>query len=154
MSLGLGCRSGSYILYAGISTLVWMMMVASSILTHHVTVIPPHLPHPLLTDASTRIAEGISVLLRRLGKLLATCNAIWIIVACIFEFSNVFDRCFCNSSVFGRGRHAFDTVPSSDNIPAILLMKNWRIGGVVLALGSAFSFIGFVNLFIGPSLPD
>ena len=124
-------------------------MVASSIVAHYATSIPSY-HHP--TDMSTHIAEGVSVLLRRLGKLLATCNAIWIIVACIFQFSNVFDRCYCDSSVLGRGAKAFYVLdPSSDDIPG---MKGGWIGGVVLALSSAFGFVGFVNLLIDPPLPD
>lgn len=38
--LGLGCRSASYILYGVVSTVIWFMLVVSTLLTHYVTTTP------------------------------------------------------------------------------------------------------------------
>jgi hypothetical protein len=37
---------------------------------------------------------------------LAVVNNVGIIAVCIFQFSNVFDGCYCSASVLGRGRSA------------------------------------------------
>ena len=145
--VGLGCRSGSYILYAAISSLVWLLLVASSILSHYVTTTsrPVSKSHP-------RIARLTSIGLRRVGKVLAACNAVWIVVACMFQFSNFFDRCYCDSSVFMWGTKKAYMVLDLTNDDIHDMISAW-IGGVFLAAGSALIFVIFVNIFINPQLP-
>ncbi|KAF8894986.1 hypothetical protein CPB85DRAFT_1440469 [Mucidula mucida] len=87
----------------------------------------------------------------RLGKTMAALNSVWIVVVCIFQFSNVFDRCYCNSSVLGRGvGKSFNTMQlvHSDQTN---VMHAW-IGGVALALISALAFVGFVQIYIDPPM--
>lgn len=128
---GLGCRSGAYLLYGATSTLVWLMLVISSGLAHYSTQAATDIEgNPVYTRA-TRMAGLVSILLRRVGKCLATCNALWIVLACIFQFSSFFDRCYCNSSVLGLGSFAYDVIQL---VPAdISTMKTAWIGGVALA---------------------
>jgi hypothetical protein len=159
-TVGLGCRSGSYLLYAAASTLIWMLLVTSSILTHLLATPSltgsanqePDSDHDTIhfTQPWPRLQNFIRMLvifLRRLGKVLATCNAIWIILVCTFQFSGFFSRCYCNSSAIGlgSGSGAYDVIIITANE-----VKGPWIGGVALALGSAFLFIGIVNLFINP----
>ncbi|KAJ6460951.1 hypothetical protein C8R45DRAFT_842429, partial [Mycena sanguinolenta] len=148
---GIGCRVGSYIIYGVVATLVWMMLVVSSFLAHYsmhtATVGGRHLH----TNA-TRIAGIISIILRRTGKLLATLNAAWIVVACLFQFSSYFDRCLCNSSVFSLGKHAYTVI---DLLRSDIAGLNAPLtGGVALASGTSILFMGFVNVLINPALPD
>jgi hypothetical protein len=71
---------------------------------------------------------------------------------CVSQFASFFDRCYCGSSVFGRGKSAFYVVKlMSGDVPP---MKNAWIGGVCLAGVTAVLFVGFVNVFINPPLPD
>jgi hypothetical protein len=72
-------------LYGAVSTLVWMMLVTSSALAHYSTYSLEVEGDPVYTR-STRIAGTLSIVFRRLGKVLATCNAVWIVLACIFQF--------------------------------------------------------------------
>ncbi|RDB30039.1 hypothetical protein Hypma_013864 [Hypsizygus marmoreus] len=144
---GLGCRSGAYLLYGALSTVVWFLLVLSSLLSHYAMTTPHASGKP-----SVRIARLSSIAFRRLGKLVATCNAIWIVMTCLFQFTNFFDRCYCNSSVLGRGFNSYNVVEFMAN--DILGMRGAWIGGVVLAAGSATMFVVFVNLFINPQLPD
>ena len=155
-TVGLSCRSGMYLIYASTSVLIWMLLVTSSILTHF-------LAAPKLTGSTNEDTDHdtihftrplprlqtfirmLAIFLRRLGKILATCNAIWIVMGCIFQFAKFFTRCFCNSCVIGLGSGAYDVIIITANE-----VKGPWIGGVALALGSAFLFIGFVNLFINP----
>ncbi|RXW23554.1 hypothetical protein EST38_g2309 [Candolleomyces aberdarensis] len=161
-SVGLGCRSGSYLLFGVLSTIVWVFLLISSLLVHYVATSSPSSAHtrnePLTFQGHhggrsyplrLSIARHFAISLRRLAKLLATVNAIWILATCLFQFGNFFDRCYCNSSVFGRGSGAYNVIKlvASDVEP----MKNAWVGGVCLAGGTAFLFVGFFNVFIEPT---
>ncbi|KAJ7439336.1 hypothetical protein FB451DRAFT_1344268 [Mycena latifolia] len=149
-TIGLGCRSGAYILYGGVSVLVWMMLVTSSALAHYSTQSVGVRGKAVYTR-STRIAGKVSIFLRRLGKVLASCNAVWIVLACIFQFSSFFDSCYCNSSKLGLGSFAYYVI---DLVSADLTtMKTAWIGGVALAGGCSILFVAWVNIFINPPLP-
>ena len=106
-----------------------------------------------------RLVGALAVLLRRLGKALATLNAVWIVAACVFQFSGFFDRCYCNSSVLGLGKGAYNTIRLDE--ADIGTMRSAWIGGacvhsfpwgpvltlgifsaLVLSLGSATIFEG------------
>ncbi|KAI0033216.1 hypothetical protein K488DRAFT_85137 [Vararia minispora EC-137] len=145
-TIGLGCRSGSYILYAAVGTAVWGTMVISSFLSFYATVagqsaLPSkQSPRPL---PAALIAGRLSTFLRRAGKLLATLNAIWIVLSCIFQFSSFYDRCYCNSSVLGLGKNAYDVLTFLDS--DVTAMKAAWIGSIVLALGTAALFEGKRN---------
>lgn len=147
---GLGCRSGAYILYGVVSTLVWATLVTSSALAHYATQ-PVDIYGDGVYPRSTRFAARLSIILRRLGKVLATGNAVWIVLACILQFSSFFDRCYCNSSVLGLGSFAYDVI---DLVPGdVATMKAAWIGGVALASGCSALFVGWISVFINPPLP-
>jgi hypothetical protein len=98
--------------------------------------------------------ERTSIILRRLGKIIATGNAIWIIATCMFQFSKFYDRCYCNGSVLGLGASkAYIIMKPDRNWQADGTKSAW-IGGVFLAAGSVIIYMTFVNLFINPELPD
>jgi hypothetical protein len=121
-----------------------MVLVLSSFLSHYSTTAPAK-------NTSALITGHLSIFLRRLGKIIASFNAVWIVVSCMFQFSNFYDRCYCNSSVFGWGAQAFDVILlNHDDISG---MKGAWIGGAFLAAGSAIICVVFVNLFINPELP-
>jgi hypothetical protein len=143
------------------------MLLISSLLVHYVctsspssaymTIKPLNLQrsrgHPYTLRRS--IAGHFAICLRRLAKLLATFNALWILTTCLFQFTNFFDRCYCNSSVFGRGESAFTIIVKIRSEPSLLSpMKSAWVGGACLVGGTAFLFVGFVNVFINPPLPE
>ncbi|KAJ7449294.1 hypothetical protein FB451DRAFT_755375 [Mycena latifolia] len=148
---GLACRSGSYLIYGFLSTLVWMLLVTSSALAHYSTFTVSFKGRYMHTK-STRVAGILAIILRRLGKILASINACWIVLACLFQFGRFFDRCWCNSSVFYLGKNAYNVIDVTPEDVAALNAP-W-IGGVALASGCAVLFLGFVNLLINPALPD
>lgn len=124
-------------------------MVLSSFLAHYSSA-PKRAPSNASTQAS--VAETLSIVLRRLGKVLAAINAMWIVISCLFQFIHFFDRCYCNSSVLGLGAKAYNVMIMSTY--DIEHTKDGWIGGIVLAVGAAAMFMGFVNLFVNPPLPD
>ncbi|KAF9458558.1 hypothetical protein BDZ94DRAFT_1270343 [Collybia nuda] len=143
---GLGCRSGAYILYGCLSTVVWILLVFSSFLSHYSsTASKKSLP--------VGVAGCVSIILRRVGKCIALVNAIWIVMICVFQFSNFFNRCYCNSSVLGWGSRAFNVIDLVDTDTRH--MRAAWIGGVALAAGTAAIFTALINLFINPQFtPD
>jgi hypothetical protein len=83
-TVGLGCRSTSCLLYAAASALSWTLLVVSSTLTHALAPTSNH------ASSASRLQPHLQSFVRlpaihprRLGKLLATCNAFWVVVTCL-----------------------------------------------------------------------
>ncbi|RPD54031.1 hypothetical protein L227DRAFT_596119 [Lentinus tigrinus ALCF2SS1-6] len=137
-TVGLGCESGAFLVYGVISTVVWMLMLSSSILAHHAHP-RPHRADLRDVDGATHVASTLAVILRRMGKILASLNTAWIIAANIAQFSNFFNRCWCNSCALSLGSRAFNS--------------GW-IGGIVLATGCALSLVSFIHILLDPMMSD
>ncbi|KAG1751847.1 hypothetical protein EDB19DRAFT_1203933 [Suillus lakei] len=129
-----------YLLYGVISTLIWMMLLMSSILAHHSAA------YSSRESLSPRIALALSHCLRRTGKLLAIINFVLIILACVFQYSNFYDRCFCNSSVFSRRGAAYAVI--IETAAQAAQAKTAWIGALVLACTSASIFLVLVYLLL------
>ncbi|KIJ46523.1 hypothetical protein M422DRAFT_226773 [Sphaerobolus stellatus SS14] len=166
---GIGCRAGSYIVYGTFSTVSWMLLVASSMLAHmsrpdnigenyeqeelgkdSESTLPTLSQIPIARNRRRYASWAITT--RRIGKVIASFNAIWVLASCLFQFSNFYNQCFCNSSIFSLWDHAY-VVISFDGADAAAYKKAW-IGGVCLAGSTAFIFTSFVALFVNPTLPD
>ncbi|KAE9388401.1 hypothetical protein BT96DRAFT_1004229 [Gymnopus androsaceus JB14] len=150
---GLGCRSGSYLLYAVVSTIVWALLIFANILSHYSTFdcSSPDLRDTRRHYARVDLAGSLSIVIRRFGKTLAAVNAVWILAACIFQFSSFYDRCWCDSSVLGLGAKAYNVVNLTNE--DIDTMRATWIGGVILASGAAAIYVAFINVFIDPPFP-
>lgn len=124
---GLGCRSGSFLIYAVAGTIVLFLMVASSILAHLVRLndFPPH-HHLRVSSHTSKLAEFTSTLFRRLGKTLATLNTGWIVTASILQFSTVLDSCWCAADMH-RGLGPYIALDFSSN--SLSVMRRGWIGG-------------------------
>ncbi|KAG1789034.1 uncharacterized protein HD556DRAFT_1495456 [Suillus plorans] len=132
----IGCRFMGYLFYGAISTLIWMMLLVSSILAHYSAA------GRRRVSLSTRVAIASSHVLRWTGKFLAFVNFFLVILACVFQYSNFYDRCFCNSSVFSRGGAAYDVIIETT------VNKGAWMGALVLACVSASTFLGILNLLL------
>jgi hypothetical protein len=79
------------------------------------------------------------------GKLLATINAIWIIAAGMLQFTSVYDNCYCNSSVLGRGaQYAYDIIVL-DGLDLSQTKAAW-FGALALAGSTSLGFIFYMSL--------
>ncbi|KAG1867098.1 hypothetical protein C8R48DRAFT_772290 [Suillus tomentosus] len=132
----IGCRFMGYLIYRAISTLIWMMLLVSSILAHYSAA------DRRRVSLSTHVALVSSHVLQWMGKLLAIVNFFLVILVCVFQYSNFYDRCFCNSSVFSRGGAAYDVI-----IETTANNGAW-IGALVLACVSASALLGILNLLL------
>lgn len=143
---GLGCRSGAYLLYGIVSTMIWAASLLSSYLAHYAKVRYDRGDAPRSGFNSVSLAEGLATFLRRLSTSAAYCNAIGIILICVFQFSDLFSTCYCNSSVFGRGaKHAYNIIATDFDHGS---MRGAWIGGLVLAGGSVVLFMFFLHLIL------
>jgi hypothetical protein len=95
---------------------------------------------------SARVSLALSGCLRRMGKLLAIANAGWVITTCILQYSDIYDTCFCNSSMITRGAAAYITMTETP-AQAALAQHAW-IGALVLVFTSALAFIVLVTLLV------
>lgn len=136
----MGCRAMGYLLYGTISTLVWMMLLMSSILAHH-SASDPH-----RVSLSARVALVFSHVLRWTGKFFALLNSFLVIMACVFQYSNFYNRCYCNSSAFTRRGAAYAVIIET-TAQAAQAKASW-IGALVLACTSASVFLGILNLLL------
>jgi hypothetical protein len=97
-TVGLGCRSGSYLIYAAVSTDLGVACYIQYSYPRHLS---PHrhwsLSRPSESVQYRNVARFLAITLRRLGKLLAACNAIWIVLGCLLQFGNFYNWCYCNS---------------------------------------------------------
>ena len=128
------------------------MLLASSILTYYSTNAPTRtLQGHVIMTLQARVSRWLSIFLRRLGKLIAGLNAVWIVATGMVQFSSVYDRCYCNSSVMGLGKRAYDVISLMPG-DAGGMRAAW-IGGFVLAAGAAMIFTGFVTILLNPPFP-
>jgi len=151
-TIGFGCRSSSHLLYGIISTIVWLLMTLSSILGQLSSNFPNdiyQLGGPVGPRLGQRLSASAAVALYRCGKVLATMNAIWSICISVLHFSNVFNSCFCNSSVF---RDGFDRALITMSADPEDVSDTWT-GGVILSLVTASAFVGFIWMQRRPPRP-
>lgn len=148
---GMGCRSLSYLIYGAVSTLIWMMLLISSILAHYAALshskqelLPARVPERESSPA--RVPLAFSICLRRMGKLLAIANSLWVIATCILQYSDFYDTCFCNSSMISRGQAAYVTIIET-SAQAFLAKVAWY-GALAMALTSAGAFVVFIFLLL------
>lgn len=143
---GLGCRSGSYLLYGIISTMIWLALMLSSYLAYCAKVRHDRGGVPHNGFNSVNLARGLATSLRRLSTFAAVCNSLCIILACVFQFSDLYSTCYCNSSVLGRGaQYAFYIIAPGYDYGR---MRAAWIGGVVLAGGYVLIFLFALHLML------
>lgn len=136
---GMGCRSLSYLIYGAVSTVIWMMLLISSILAHYSK-------GQSKQSMFVRVPLALSVCLRRMGKLLAIANSVWVILTCVLQYSDFYDTCFCNSSMISRGQAAYITIIET-SARAFLAKVAWY-GALSLSLGSAGAFVILIFLLL------
>lgn len=140
-TVGLGCRSLSYLLYGVVSTIIWMMLLMSSILAHY------YAAYSYRASLSERVALACSHSLRRMGKLLAIANSVWVVLMCILQYSGFYHTCWCSSNMIHRGNTAAYITIIETTAQAALAKAAW-IGALFLACTSASAFVALVNLLL------
>ena len=96
-TVGFGCRSLGYTIYAGISIVILLLTIISTISAR---ISETRSEHSTVVKSFT---ASIAIALRRTCLLLACINAVGLIVLSCFQFTHFLDNCYCNASVIGRG---------------------------------------------------
>ena len=98
--IGLGCQSGSYLLYGLSSTLSWLMLVVSSYLSHLHAIIRQQ-THSFTKSQSQKacVIGAFAVMLRLASTLLAAANALFLIATSALQFTGLYDICRCDACI-------------------------------------------------------
>lgn len=127
---GLGCRSGSYLIYGVASTAAFLCLVMSAVCSRHALRRAGRSPKGFAFHFFRALAVG----LRLLGRVLVLANATWLVVASMFELVGFYDNCWCEGVVFQRGEAAFVVLFKSAVDLAESARPSWG-GGVALSGG-------------------
>lgn len=110
-TIGLGCRSGSYLLYGVLGTTVWVCLLTSMLLSHEAMLryqkehrINPSMdfrlrpqpkspnPNQYSRDRTHSAFCAAAVILRYIGKTLAVINTLWLVISSLMEFVGGYDN--------------------------------------------------------------
>lgn len=149
---GLGCRSGSYLIYGGLATVTFFFLVCSMFLSHagmlrlqKQTLSTPAADgdgdqdqgqHSLRRSCSSLWCKllGISaVILRVAGKLLAIVNAVWLLLSTFFELVGFYESCTCNGMPWWLKEKAWVLLFKTDVDLQMQARGAW-MGGIALAI--------------------
>lgn len=163
---GLSCRSGSYLIYGVLGTVSWMLLTASTLFSHAVMLryqrVHTFQPHLDLRDNSSRpgfyrrtlshsfLCAG-SVITSSTGKLIATCNALWLLTSSIFEYVGFYETCWCSASVMSLGGKGWVVLFKNAKDLSDAASNYW-VGGVVLSF--AVCFLTFMFFYFGCRTTD
>jgi hypothetical protein len=123
---GVGCRTGGYLLYGGLATIVWILMQASMMFSHAVLlryqrahrqapsmdfrraslaspILPTSGPQGYERTTAHSILCGLAVTTRLAGKTIAIGNSIWLLLTALLQYTGVYDRCYCRGNQTGLG---------------------------------------------------
>ncbi|KAJ6559729.1 hypothetical protein B0H19DRAFT_1145688 [Mycena capillaripes] len=139
-AVGIGCRSGSYLIYGVAATLSWVILVLSHLLSHSAMQRLERNP-----KHKTGILGGMAVGTRLLGKTLAICNAMWLVASSVMEDIGFFQTCWCQTDAFQYHRSGWTPVFKGQQDLRAVAQGIW-IGGfiwsVVVCLITGAFFIG------------
>ena len=131
--IGLGCQSGSYLLYGLSSTLSWFILIASAPLSHLHSMYSEQAA--LLTQAQykrTYPLGAAAVLTRLMGTALATANALFLIATSALQFTGLYDTCWCNACIPSNGyAHSFVILFATDEQISAVASSAWGAGTAI-----------------------
>ena len=160
-TVGLGCRSGSYLLYGTLATVSWMCLLLSMLLSHEVMLRyqTVHVNNPSMDFRSRRnnpnqykrtwthaLICASAVILRYIGKFLAFANTLWLIASSLLQFTGGFDNCWCKGDYLGMGEKGWIVLFKGANDLAATARLPWG-GGLALTLGVCF--VSYTFFFFG-----
>ncbi|KAH8894635.1 hypothetical protein GQ53DRAFT_858115 [Thozetella sp. PMI_491] len=128
--IGLGCESGSYLLYGGTATLVWILLSLSAWLTHLWAV---RRENGSATPSKLFSLGSFAIFTRLLGNTLAVLNAAWLIILSFFQFTNMYNNCWCGSSAFQWG-YDFWVLLFPTDAEVFSIGKNYWIAGTFVGV--------------------
>ena len=157
---GLGCRSGSYLIYGVLGTFAWLLLVASMLFSHaamlryqHVHTVNPHVDLSKNSKRNGNYKRSLShsflcvaaITTRVLGKFIVTVNALWLVASSLFEYAGLYETCWCLTDYPGLGKAGWVVIFKTAKDLADDAQTYW-IGGVILSAGVNMLAFGFFYL--------
>lgn len=137
---GLGCRSGSYLLYGVLATSAHILLLTSVFLSNHVMLIYQKERKESFGRVNEKKPRDViqwigrlAVFTRFLGKFIAAANAIWLIVGSLFELIGFYESCWCLGTVLQLGKNSWVVLFVSDNRIRQEAEPSW-VGGLAMSL--------------------
>ncbi|KAJ7136667.1 hypothetical protein C8R44DRAFT_868792 [Mycena epipterygia] len=140
-AVGLGCRSGSYLIYGIAATLSWAMLVFSHLVSHAFMQRLENNPDRPRKGAMSALA-GLAVITRLIGKAIAISNALWLVVSSVLEDIGTFETCWCETVAFQYGMHGWTPVFKMAKDLSATAQGIW-IGGFVFSIAVSVLVSGF-----------
>lgn len=163
-TIGLGCRSASYLLYGTIGTVAWICLLLSMLISHEIMLLyqAEHLsnpatdfrrtaPNPYERTWTHSTLCALAVSLRYGGKFLAFANTLWLIASSLMEFTGGFDNCWCKSNYVGMGKKGWVVLFKGAADLAAAARLPWG-GGLALTL--FVCFVSYTFFFFGSVKTD
>jgi hypothetical protein len=141
-TVGLGCRSGGYLLYGGFGTLVLFLLLLSMLFSHAAMEKYHDKRSKVIDDQSIDIFESsrstshkilcfLAISTRVMGKTLAIINTFWLLISSLLEYIGVYSNCWCKSSIITLGDKAWVVLFKTDKDFRAVARGPW-IGGIVM----------------------
>ena len=158
-AVGLGCRSEGYLIYGVTATISWVLLISSFFLSHTVNLRyqviytrgrdsvsrekntdpegggesqdpEPVNPSEHRRKPSESTLAFLTIITRATGKLIAAMNACWIVISAIFEYTGVYDSCWCETNADVLGSRAWVVLFITPQTFQTVARSFW-IGGVI-----------------------
>jgi hypothetical protein len=141
-TVGLGCRSGGYLLYGSIGTGVLVFLLSSMLLSQAAMRMYQEkysniaADQSIDVDASSRTTSHtiicvLAVSTRVLGKTLAVANTVWLVLSSLFEYIGLYNNCWCKSSILSLHDKAWVVLFKTDTDFRTVAQGPW-IGGIIM----------------------
>lgn len=143
-TVGLGCRSGSYLLYGILATLVWLLLLTANGLSHEAML---RYQHAEDNQDSRSLSHNIicfgAELFKVCGYVVAILNTTWLGVSSLMELIGAYDNCWCKADVLGKGMKGWVVLFKEAEDLAVTAWVPWA-GGLSMAISvCAISCAGF-----------
>jgi len=160
-TVGIGCRSFTYMLYFFLSTSSCLLFILASQCYNYRSFLREYhddrdIELGNLSNSSSQthtesrdsdrsnvamfsFLGAVSIVALLLGKMLAILNAFFIVTSCILDFAGVYHNCFCNSSYIGLRGQAYIALLSASDLVDIARPYWYSGAGVAI----------FTVLFVG-----
>ena len=159
---GLGCRSGSYLIYGILATISFIFLFSSVFFSHAAMLIyqeklksNPFDPKEALkkpTEYTPRNIRHIiycilAVSTRIMGKFIAFCNAFWLLLSSLLELAGFYNSCWCLGSVLQWKDMARIMLPPSSTSPRIHANEGTWGYGIAMSLSICLISMGLFWYF-------
>ncbi|KAH0537684.1 hypothetical protein FGG08_005549 [Glutinoglossum americanum] len=143
-TVGLGCRSGTYLIYGSVATLSWFLLILSSLFSHG-TILYLQRQFEQKDVVVPRILCALTLATRKTGKGLALLNAVFLFTSCIFEYTGFYGRCWCQANVPSMGSRGYSVIFLTPSDVATKAKRYWG-GGITISLIVGIFTWGFFYL--------